>query len=381
MEAKNDPIRHHAEGIIAELANYLEIRYQYLTRIRPSLASMYGDLLWIQMEKVRIIMMEEKMFGAVRPRVAEILASRDESKKRCVLAPVDQASIMPELVPDEESFERRPGNVIVRSVRALYMMVDASLAPVIELSDIWLWWDVHDAVCVHNFREQKALLDRLQPEPMTKEKQDLYYQAMGRRDDRTVTLEEMLSFEFAHLESIWRIFQQRRLEEKSFMMVIKRDAKGDRGLDDLIVTLGRHITTRRRLTDEGGLDDRLREYYARVLKVEPARVAAEEAVGHEEAAIRRLREDLKEALGQDEVLGEPYNYKRAQSDEMRRDLEQYRKTLPLVDAIVQASLAPVRASAPAPGLSRPEPAPAARRAVVVQDPLEGEQPFLFGGSQ
>jgi hypothetical protein len=339
MEAKEDLFHHRMEGIIAELSNYFEIRYQQITRIKLGLKSMYADLLWQQMAKVREVISGEKMFGPVRVRVADILGSRDEAKRHAVMGPIDQSSILNELIPEqEEGAARRPGFLSVRTMRALYTSVDPSLGPVIELTDIWLWWDILDATDIFNSKEQKKLIERLKGAEITASVQNFYHGAMGRRDDRPLTRDEILSFEFVYLESLWKNFMQRRAEEKSYMMVIKREPiGGEDSVDELIVTLSRHITARQRLGHEGGLDDRLREYYAKVLKCEAAQVKGEQAIAHEDLAIIQLRDDLRMGLERGEVLGAPYDYKHRQGEDMGRDVEAYRQSLPLVKAVVESA--------------------------------------------
>jgi len=338
MDTKDERFRYKVEGIIAELSNYFELRFQQITRIKPSLVSMYADVLWQQMHKVRDVMGHEKMFGPQRLRVGDILASRDEAKRRAIMGPIDQASILNELVPEQdETAERRPGYVVVRSTRALYTSVDPSLGPIIELTNIWLWWDILDAADMFNFKEQKKLIEKLRSEEISGQMQETYRDWMGRRDERPITRQEILSYEFGFLESIFRNFLQRRYDEDSYMKIIKRDpVGGDDSLDDLIITLSRHISARRRLAGKEGLDEQLREYYAKTFKCDPAEVTAERAISYEDVTILRLREDLRIGLERGAVLGEPYDYKMAQAKQMARDVENYRKSLPLVQSIVRA---------------------------------------------
>ena len=82
MNDSRAELRRHVDGIIGEVSNYMQIRFEQLVRIRPSLQSMYPDLIWMQTEKVRGILVEEKMFGAQRIPVAEILAGRDALEAR-----------------------------------------------------------------------------------------------------------------------------------------------------------------------------------------------------------------------------------------------------------------------------------------------------------
>ena len=382
MTEKTDILRYQSDGIIAEMANYFEIRYEQLTRISAGLASMHADLLWMQMEKVRDVMTHEKMFGPVRLRVVEILASRDESKRRAVMGPIDQASIMNELVPEEETAARRPGFLAVRNMRQLFTSVNASLGPVIELTDIWLWWDILDAADVFNFKEQKKFIERRKSEPVTAQMQSYYHDALRIREERETSREEILSYEFAYLELLWKYFMQRRKEEESFMRVIKIDPiGGDDSVDDLIVMLTSHIKARRRLAEEGGLDDRLREYYAKALKVDPPKVTAERAISHEDVQILQLRQDLRAGLERGAVLGKPYDYKRVQGKEMTRDAERYRKELPLVEAVVAAvaqavavPAAPKPAESQAPLRSQPRPA---EIPLGEQETLADEGPLLY----
>jgi len=297
------------------------------------------------------------------------------------MGPIDQASILNELIPEqEETGERRPGFVAVRTMHALYTSVDPSLGRVIELTDIWLWWDILDAADVSNFKEQKRLMEKRRAEQITPPMQDFYHQAMGKRDERSLTREEILGYEFAYLESIWKNFMQRRAEEKSYMMAIKRDPiGGENSVDELIVTLSRHIAARQRLSQEGGLDDRLRDYYAKTLKCEPSQVTADRAAAHEDLAIMRLREDLRMGLERGAVLGPPYDYKRSQGEEMRRDIEHYRQTLPLVK-LPSEVLRPVAATAtpvPAVAVSRPATPRPAEKPFAEQETLADEGPLLL----
>lgn len=376
MADKEDILRYRSEGIVAELAIYFETRYEQLTRIKPNLASMHADLLWMQMQKVRDVMTHEKMFGPMRLRVGEILASRDESKRNAVMGPIDQSSIMNELVPEEDTSERRPGFLAVRNMRAFYMSLDPSLGPVIELTDIWLWWDVLDAADVFNFKEQKKHIERLKGQDITPKMQHYYHQAMGIRDERELSREEILSYEFTYLQSIWKNFMQRRGEEESFMMLVKIDpVGGEGGVDDLIVTLGTHIQARKRLAKESGLDDRLRDYYAKILKLDPQKITAERAIAHEDVQILRLREDLRGSLDRGIVLGEPYDFKRTQGEEMGRDLEHYRKELPLVESILAAAARVPAAPKPA---EKPQPAAAPKPAAADEEVvLTDEGQLLF----
>jgi len=391
MDIKEEFFYHRVEGIIAELSNYFMVRYAEIARIKPPLNSMYADLLWRQMAKVRDIMWHEKMFGPVRVRVADILASRDESKRRAIMGPIDQASILSELIPEqEETGERRPGFLVVRNMRALYTSVDPSLGPVIELTDIWLWWDVLDAADNYNFKEQKKLIETLRTAEITAAMQTFYHGAMVRREERSLTRDEILSFEFVCLESLWRNFMQRRTEEKSYMMVVKRDPiGGEDSVDELIVTLSCHIKARQRLQQEGGLDDRLREYYAKILKCDPSHVKPEQALAHENVTILRLHDDLRMGLERGAVLGEPYDYKRAQGDEMGRAVEHYRQTLSLVSSVVESArqqvAARVSAVTPAPGAPTPaptveprqsQPKPTKPQPVKEEEPTE-ETPLFF----
>lgn len=383
MPDAKDTLKQHAEGIIAELSDYFEVRYQMMTRVNPSLSSMHADLLWLQMEKVRDIVIGEKMFGPERWRVAQILASRDEAKRAAVMGPIDQASILNELVPEQEEGERRPGFVVVRSMKALYTSLDPSLGPVIELTDIWLWWDVLDAADRYNFKRQCKRIESLQKRDLTPELQTHYLEAMHVREERELKREEILSFEFAYLDSICRAFTARRDEEESYQRIIKMDPiGGDDSLDDLIVTLSRHITARKKLGTEDGLDDRLREYYSKVLKCDADQVTAERATAHEDLSILRLREDLRVALERGEALGPPYAYKMRQAEEMAAQVDRYRKTLPLVDSIVQATAAATKvqkAAAPQQPQAPAQPATAEEQGLMEPGGFGDAGPFMIGG--
>lgn len=382
MADQEELLRYRTEGIITELANYFEIRYEQLTRVKPELAAMHADLLWMQMDKVRTIMAGGKMFGPARLQVGNILASRDEKKRLAVMGPIDQSSIMNELVPEEDTSERRPGFLVVRSMRALFTSVDESLGRVIELTDIWLWWDIFDAADMFNFKEQKKLIEKRKTDDISERMQKYYQKAMAWREERDLKREEILSHEFAYLDLIWKNFMQRREEEESYMKMIKVDPVGGHdSIDDLILTLAGHVKARKRLGEEGGLDDRMLEYYAKVLKLEPSKVTPERAIAHEDVQILRLRVDLQAGLEQGAVFGEPYDFKVAQGKEMGRDVARYRKEIALDEKILfaasQAAAAAVAKKTPGqPAQERSQPQPTGKP-IGEQETLADEEPLLF----
>ena len=73
MGGKDDLLQYRTEGIIRELATYFEIRYAQLTRIKPSLGAMYGDLLWrIHMESAQQLAIRGEAGNTVMSTITHI---------------------------------------------------------------------------------------------------------------------------------------------------------------------------------------------------------------------------------------------------------------------------------------------------------------------
>ena len=129
------------EGILFYLNDYLAIREQQTIRINPAIAGVINDMVWVQVTNLRRVMTKTKAFGPERLRVADILASDDESKRRSLFHHADQNSIIFEIMNKAEDQHRgRVSEMPIHDMRTLFRALNPALEVLVELIQHWILW-------------------------------------------------------------------------------------------------------------------------------------------------------------------------------------------------------------------------------------------------
>lgn len=306
------------DGIMAIVKDYLDVRFTHARRVNPRIGHIYADVMWQQLATLRLLLRGAKAFGPVKYMVADILCSDDDQKRKALFNPVDQNSIMNEIVDvEEEKRDQRAGTLEIKDMRTMYKALDPSLEMVVELIQTWIWWDLPDAADVLNFDQQYQRIMSLQSREITDQIID-YYHKIFRRPATEVTRQEILDYEFKKLTAILDRLVGRRQIEGGYQIIIKREELPDTATDSLMLDLSKHIMGLQKLQNLPGLDDDMKQYYQKVLGESHEDVDINSAIAFEERKIKEGKATVLQALSDEKALGEPYDYKQAHLAELQK---------------------------------------------------------------
>jgi len=215
--------------IISKVRDYMDIRFAHAARVNPNIRHIYEDVRWQQLMQLRIILEATKPFGPDRYYVADILCEDNIPRKKALFNPVDQNSIMNEIIniKEEEGKKKRAGQLPISDMRTFYTALNLFLERIVELIQIWIWWDLADASDIVMFEHQVHIIKQIQPRDLDAPLLE-HYQKVMRLPAADIRKEAVLHLEFKKLEEILVGFTERRSGEEGHQMIVKRDLKEDK---------------------------------------------------------------------------------------------------------------------------------------------------------
>lgn len=308
----------NVEGILHYMRDYLSVREQQAIRINPRIANIIDDLVWSQVANMKMVLEKQKGFGPERIRVADILVSEDELKRKALFSHSDQNSIIFEIINKSDEQKRAMAELAIHNMRTLFRAMDPSLERIVELIQHWLLWDLPDASDLFHFDEQARRCSAICATTISQDLRARYRAAFHKRPEEAMTNSEIVNFELKRLEIILARFQQRRTEEEAYMMIIRRDEQPYSASNQEIVRLAKHLKTIELVEKTSGpLDASLIEYYATAFRCQPEEVSPEKILDLEKKNVADGKKSLENYLQDDRFLGEPYDYKKMQTQQLR----------------------------------------------------------------
>ncbi|MFC1601164.1 hypothetical protein ACFL34_02310 [Candidatus Sumerlaeota bacterium] len=329
------------ERLLAQLKDYLGVRFEHAIRVNPKVKNIYDDMVFQHLALVRGVFEMERMFGENRFVICDLFASGDEEKKSQVLNPMDQNSIMSLMVEDKAEVatdKKRAGMLSVDDLPSLYASLDPGLESIMELIRIWVWWDLPDAGYVANFDNWHQQLGHLaQTHGLSAPAINEYL----KKPPAEKTMEEWLTptGEEPHETQTGRLFmslvrtrnrfERMRQRDESHRVILKRRRNVDESDDAqrLIVEAAKRIMASDKVRDTDTIDTALAQYYAKVFQCPAEKVTAQNIVEHEQSRMRELLPRLLDTLEHSSELGPPYDYKLRQLEKMDETIAQFRKVL------------------------------------------------------
>ncbi|MCX7718046.1 MAG: hypothetical protein N2111_06535 [Candidatus Sumerlaeaceae bacterium] len=312
------------EGILHYLNDYLAIREQQTIRINPGVAGVINDMVWVQVTNLRRVMSKTKAFGPERLRVADILASDDEAKRRSLFHHADQNSIIFEIMNKAEDQHRgRVSEMPIHDMRTLFRALNPALEVLVELIQHWILWDLPDAADMYNFDEQMKRCAYVRTHDLSEAVLHQYMIPLHKRPSDTITRAEVIRFELHRLEVILNRFLTRCGEEEPYQMIIRRDELPGSAANRELLLVAKHLMTLEHLESAPSepLEAQLIEYYAQVLNCPADQVTRKRAIDYENRVVANGKRALRELLDADRNVGEPYNYKHAQAQQRKQMFE------------------------------------------------------------
>jgi hypothetical protein len=322
------PHDRNVEGILHYMHDYLSVREQQAIRINARIANIIDDIVWSQVANLRIVLEKQKMFGPERIRMADVLVGDDDLKRKALFSHSDQNSIIFEIINKSDEQKRAMAELAIHNLRTFFRALDPSLEMIVELIQHWLLWDLPDAADLHHFDEQLRRLHTLESAPISEDLRNRFRTALHRRPDEPMTNAEILQIELKRLGAIVARVSTRRAEEEAYMMIIRRDEQPYSASNQAIVKLSKHLKTIELLEKTAGeLDPQMAEEYSRLLLCKPESVTKEAVVEYEKKVLADGKKSLENFLKDDRYLGEPYDYKKTQAQQLRDRLAAEQKRI------------------------------------------------------
>jgi hypothetical protein len=328
------------DGIVALVKEFMDARFSHAVRVNPNIGHVYADLSWQQLVTLKEIIGDTKAWGPIRYYVCDVLCSDDEAKIRSLFTPSDQNSLMNEIVNlAEDKADRRMGNLSIRNMRSLYKTLDPSLERIVELIQTWIWWDLQDVSDMYSFDIEYHRIVKLAKQPLTEKILVYYKKAMKKHGDDEINKKIILEYEVAKLEKIVNRLRGRLEDEPGYHIILKRDDLPSKTLDDIIVTMGKHIRNKQKVEAMGEITDEIRKLYAQTMNMPPQDLTKELILQQEQHSIHQLEESMQSILNLGRPLDEPYNYK------MKHFLELEKRFMKLKNAVAPAQPQPEEVAA------------------------------------
>lgn len=328
----------HVEGILAHVRKYLLIRFHHANRIEPRMRQIEGDLIWHELEVVRQVISRSKPYAEFRFIVADIFASFDHTKRWGLFSTSDMNCLISSIVTViDEVDTKKTGVLHIRDMRGLYKVFDPRLDSIVELIQIWIWWDLIDASDMHLFDVQLERLATLSRASINERLQVYYRVEMKLERVLPPTMEEIRTFELERTEKLLGEFEARLAQEEIYQQIIGYEMAEDRVVDHKFIDLAEHLREFEKLAANAELDKETRSHYSRMLRIGEGSVTHEKAVAYERKFIDEAKRHLLEVLESEESAGTRYNFKERQLEECKERMIPIRN---LVLASIEAEREP-----------------------------------------
>jgi len=222
---------------------------------------------------------------------------------------------------------KKTGVLHIRDLRGLYKVFDPRLDSIVELIQIWIWWDIVDASDMHLFDTQLERLTTLARASINERLEVYYRNEMKLERVSAPTLEEIRKFELDRTEKLLGDFETRLSQEEIYQEIIGYEMTEDRVVDHKFIDLAEHLREFGKLTADEALDKATRSHYSRMLRIGEGTVTHEKAVIYERKFIDEAKRELLEVLESEESSGTRYNFKQHQFDECKERFEPVRELI------------------------------------------------------
>lgn len=276
----------HVELILAQVRNYLDVRYASTSRINPKVKDLYEDLSWQLLNQLRFTLSSGKGFGPAKYIVADIICMDDQIKTKAVLNPISQVAILPEIVQQKEDMAsgggghgskagKTVGGIEITDLGALYKAIDASLAKIVNLFQTYIWLNLENAADIVKFNvacQRVITLRRPSPELVARHVEDFKVQPSA------LTVDMLIAHELARAWETLEAFKFRRDNEEGYRIIIKREEQPDASPDHLIRLVGRQAMILDQIRERRDIDAGTRAYLAQGLGIAPELLTLEQAI-------------------------------------------------------------------------------------------------------
>jgi hypothetical protein len=305
------------ELIIGQIREYLGLRYAQTTRANPRFRECWADLEWQQIQQLRNVIESDKAWGPKRYLVAELLCGDEKNKVRDLFTATNQNTIQSEVVEKHEKITHTTGDVMeIHDFRTLYEAIDPAISTITSVMQVYIWWDLLDAAHCARFQLKLERIKEIESGNIAPYRD--YYVDLLRTPESEPSTDDILLYEMTELKYTVDQFVRRREGEPGYQIIIARAGLStDEGVDRLISTIARQQVLLKSIEDGAPAEDRVKQQIARALNTDSDHLTADQIIKYLKNLIGEEKGKLRAALDV-EAEGEPYNFKLAQAEAMKK---------------------------------------------------------------
>lgn len=316
------------ESIIKIIEEFLDIRFDHACRINNKITHVVEDLKWQQLMNLREVLGASKGIGENRYMTVDMMMGDDDNLRKTLYMAQGQNSICNEIIKSTDSRSAQAvSGLSIKDITSFYRAIDPSLVSILELVQTWIWWDIEDAAEIHFFDNETKKIGKLYSTQITPEIKHYYIRLFHRGDDEDVTKDEIITFEVAKLERVYQRWAERKSDQESYQMIIKRDEKESINIDDSIIKLSKHIANLKNIKTTHKLTEEMAKYYSQVFKCNQEEITMPKVLDYEQNTIDESKRNLSAIQATGKVYGQPYDYKEMKLKEYKVKLETVIKKL------------------------------------------------------
>ena len=318
----------NTEAIIAHLGEYISIRFDHAIRINPALKSLKQDLMYHEMANVRHCLNGDKIYGPTRLIVSDVILSDNRKRREGIMSPTDQTSIQVELVShcQDERVEATRGQIRIHDLKSFYASINPALSDTLDLVESWIWWDIFDACALVRFEQKMGVVTTIRQGRFTPEMRKRYLttlqSALGEEEvSAGMSNEDIVRYELKQIMDIRDRWAGRRHHERGHMYVLKRDELTPPPQGELIHQVAEEVRQYDQFENKEDISEEDKHRFAPDLRLPPDKVTRQHVLDYLQQQLIDTERTMLRQAEHDSELGQPYNYKERQLEQMDKTLQ------------------------------------------------------------
>jgi hypothetical protein len=315
------------QTLMRHASQYYELRVAQMYRSRPGLRGHLDDLNFLLMTNLKLLLGGSKPFGGERRTVCWLVFGDDITKRKALLNPTDQVTLLNEVVEKEDDNKKQTAGMgAIKSIRTLFSHIDSSLDSIVQTLQSFLWIETPDVFDIAVVDVASGYLGQiLQARGVPDNLKPCLNHSLRRALDEPVQLEEALLTYYHRLRRAATNFQHRFEDAKPFSMVIRREMtpQGSEEAHRLIMECAQHLSNAAGVHKAGAVSPEAAQHYARIMGAAPEQITVERVVGWESAQLTEKKKTLMERLETATAGGHASDMKALQAADANRKLEMF----------------------------------------------------------
>jgi hypothetical protein len=298
------------------MTEYLNLRVAHLYRVSESIRGQLDDLTYQMLSQIEAAIEGTRPFGGVRYELVDILIGDHVDKRRALLTPTDQNTMINDFIDKaEEAKDKTTTLSAIKDIRTLYNHFDPKLDLIIEALQSFVWIDFPDVISTANCEVSMASLAEIMknkavPDGLKRRTN----RQLNRPLDGDLSLEEAILLHAHRVQVNVKLLKAARTAEEPYMRMIRREIQvsENEGVNQLIMKCATHLHNATQVQKGNEVSDQQKAAYGQAMGVDPAKITKESVIQFERKNLLDSRNRLAGELMTHSNAGPPVNHKELQ---------------------------------------------------------------------